>query len=162
MRVTPLELRLTDALLRCPTGFSRLSSELGTDPEQQECQPCSAGTECVLPACDICVVCDQGKYKDMASTASCRKCPKNTFNPTTGATAEAQCLGCPEGAVTTTDGRTSSDDCKCPDTTYIAGGATLSCSFCPPGGTVCLCACQVSQHLLPCPPCTLLLHRSFG
>ena len=121
------------APFRCPTGFSRLSSELGFDPEQQECQPCSAGTECVLPACDVCTPCDPGEYKDMASTATCRKCPKNTFNPKKGATAEAQCLGCPEGAVTTTTGATSTDDCTCPDTTYLAEGTTTSCKACPIG-----------------------------
>ena len=71
-------------LQTCPTGYSKIS--VANQWDQQKCQQCAAGTECVLQVCDSCSDCEPGSYKDAAGTQACRACPQNTYNPYPGAT----------------------------------------------------------------------------
>ena len=118
----------------CPMGYFKFP--VNGEWDQQRCEPCAAGTECVQPGCDTCSPCKTGTYKDAPGTLACRACPQNTYNPDEGATAFAQCRSCPDGAVTVGNGQTSSDACKCNERTYLASGSTVTCANCP-SGAVC-------------------------
>jgi len=121
-------------LATCPTGYSKIS--MTDEWGQQKCEPCTAGTECVLEVCDSCSLCKAGTYKDVAGTHSCRVCPRNTFNPNVGATAFANCQTCPSGAENgDSEGMTSLENCTCQIRTYTTTSAgTRKCEQCPKGG----------------------------
>jgi hypothetical protein len=124
-------------LQTCPTGYSKIS--VANEWDQQKCQPCAAGTECVLEVCSTCSECEPGSYKDASGTQSCRVCPPNTYNDEAGATAFANCGACPSGAETGgREGMTSLDNCTCPIRTYLTISAgTSACKLCPKGGECC-------------------------
>ena len=121
-------------LQTCPMGHLKI--RVANEWDQQKCEPCTSGTECVLEVCDSCSPCVAGTYKDVKGTQSCRVCPQNTFNPQEGATAFANCEACPSGAETGgREGMTSMDNCTCPIRTYLTISAGITaCKLCPKGG----------------------------
>ena len=120
-------------LQSCPTGYSKI--RVDGEWDQQKCEPCAAGTECVLEVCETCSLCTAGKYKDAAGTQACRDCPQNTYNPDAGATSFANCLTCPSGADTNSKGMTHLENCTCPIRTYLTVSAGITaCKSCPRGG----------------------------
>ena len=122
-------------LQTCPMGYSKIS--VANEWQQQECRPCTEGTECVLKVCESCSPCAAGKYKDVAGTQACRTCPQNTYNPNTNSKAFANCVACPPGANTGgKTGQTNASDCTCPDRTYLVINAhdnKKQCLDCPVG-----------------------------
>ena len=125
-------------LKTCPTGYSRQSIDDGATPDQQRCDPCAEGSECVLEVCETCSVCAAGKYKDVPGTHGCRTCPPNTFNPDTNAKDFASCRACPKGSDTAgLGGQTRADACQCGSRFYLAdtesSGTSISCASCPRG-----------------------------
>ena len=141
-------------LQTCPTGYSKIS--VANEWEQQKCQPCAEGEECVLEVCESCSVCAAGKYKDVAGTQACRACPQNTYNPNTNSKAFANCLACPSGADTSgLDGQTSSDACVCGERFYLAdsgaNNADLTCASCPSGAMCSSGSCALRSQDQTCP-----------
>ena len=125
-------------LTSCPTGYSRISVD--GQWEQQRCEPCGEGTECVSQECSEqeCPACAAGKYKDVKGTLSCRVCPPNTYNPDTNAKDFASCRACPKGSDTAgLGGQTRADACQCGSRFYLAdtesSGTSISCASCPRG-----------------------------
>ena len=124
-------------LLACPTGY-RVESVEGEE-EDQECQPCDAGSHCVAENCTECVDCPEGAYKAASSTQACDLCPKDRYNPTKGRTSLGDCLVCPDGAHTVSEGQVGIEACVCEERFYMGiaigqdGSETRSCNTCPKG-----------------------------
>jgi len=138
-------------LQTCPTGYSKIS--VANEWEQQECRPCTEGTECLLEVCDTCSQCAEGKYKDVAGTQACRACPQNTYNPKTNSKAFANCLACPPGASTGGKiGQANASDCTCPDRTYLVIDAAenKACLDCPVGAECKDRSCALRSNPFPC------------
>jgi hypothetical protein len=151
-------------LVFCPQGYYIAGSMY--KPGQQECKPCSPGSDCAMPPCyDVCDSCKPGYYKAATQTSfeqiprskynslsqtyvrawiddPCASCPLNTYRSFEGGTEVGSCTVCP--AKSTTQGlvnRISPTDCKC-DKFYYQQAQTISsqdlqCADCPQGA-VCL------------------------
>ena len=121
----------------CPQGYSY--ANLKTVPTStnaasllpnQECSPCIAGHECIVPPCDVCSKCSAGFYKECTGPSPCLPCAANTFAPGNGSQV---CHACPPG--TTTNGETGcleANKCVCDSQHYVLEdeelGGCLECS----------------------------------
>ena len=116
----------------CPYGYQVISTE--GEWQLQQCEACAEGFECVLQVCQICTVCETGKFKDLIGTQACTRCPQNTYNPVTNSKSTANCQSCPVGALTQGDGKSNLTDCECERRFYRAEtSSTWECSACPQG-----------------------------
>jgi hypothetical protein len=125
-------LGLVYRLRSCPTGFYK-SMDTEQDGTQDQCLPCSAGTECTATVCETCKACEQGYYKDTAAPEACRPCPRNTYNSEVGATSDGFCKQCPAASFTEQANSTSIEQCLCDAQYYKARDGSHRCMMCPAG-----------------------------
>jgi hypothetical protein len=106
-------------LTSCPKGYFRISGH--AEWEQQRCEPCEEGAECVSDECNNghCSPCAAGKYKDVKGTLACRICPPDSFNPDANSKDFTSCRASPAGSNTRKkDGQASVNVCLCAESFY--------------------------------------------
>ena len=79
----------------------------------------------------LCVECDPGRYCDDGVLS--RQCPRDTYNPASGAASLAACLPCPPGTSTSAAGVTDGASCVALPVTCDVGKGGRTCELCGPG-----------------------------
>jgi hypothetical protein len=125
----------TYLLTSCPTGHKMITSS----HDDQLCEMCPQGEECIFDWCTTCTQCAPGHYKAVVGTEACLACPPNAYREASGATELGNCLLCQAKSTTDGGGQSSRRACVCDKEYYLitsnpdTSAESLSCQTCPKG-----------------------------
>ena len=125
----------TGRCLECPKGFQCQQGRRELCPKGQfsnttgsaSCVPCAPGSFSADLGATRCIACVAGLYAENEGMEACKRCPKGTY---TSSFNSDRCLECGMGQETEQRGAQSSDECRCPEGSFMCQSA---CRPCPKG-----------------------------